>query len=145
MSLADLRYRDQLYQLEFGDLPESKSVPGLPLPCNGQVLKDWAAEIEDRICTALDSFGPIKNEQIPGHDSPISLWIAQPGMATIDGRPLASRTLLMLDDIHQLSSAQREKLIETVIELRSPVGVWIAERFEALSTEHRGDACVRFH
>lgn len=134
-SLAGLRYRDQLHRLEFADLPESKRVPGLPLPCNGQVLKDWAAKTEERICTALDSFAPIEKEEIPGHDSPISLWVAQPDMVTSDGQPLATRTLVMMDDIHQLSSSQRERLIATVIELRSPVGVWIAERFEALSTE----------
>lgn len=134
-SFAGIRYRDQMDQLEFGDLDESKRVPGLPLPCNGRVLKEWAATIEDQICVALDSFGPIEDETIPGHDSLVSLWVAQPDMITLDGRPLASRTLLMMDDIHQLSSSQRDKLIETVIELRSPVGVWIAERFEALTTE----------
>ena len=40
----------------------------------------------------------------------------------------------MMDDIHKLTSTQREQLIQEVIELRSPVGVWIAERFEGLTT-----------
>jgi hypothetical protein len=41
----------------------------------------------------------------------------------------------MMDDIQQLTSDQRSRLIEAVIESRSPVGVWIAERFEALNTQ----------
>lgn len=39
-----------------------------------------------------------------------------------------------LPDIHKLTSRQREFLVHTVIDSRSHVGVWIAERFEALST-----------
>jgi hypothetical protein len=40
----------------------------------------------------------------------------------------------MADDIHKLTAGQRGRLFQEVIELRSPVGVWIAERFEALTT-----------
>ena len=133
-SLAGVRFRDELEQLEFADLPLKHQLPGLPLPCNGQVLREWAAGIENKICVALDSFGPIEEHNITGHDSLVSLWIAQPDMVKFKGKQLASRTLVMMDDIHQLSPTQRDKLVETVIELRSPVGVWIAERFEALST-----------
>jgi hypothetical protein len=43
--------------------------------------------------------------------------------------------LLMLDDVQKLTSWQRERLLQTVIDARSSVGIWIAERFEALSTE----------
>jgi hypothetical protein len=53
----------------------------------------------------------------------------------IDGAPVADRVVLMMDDIHKLTPQQRSLLIQTVIELRSSVGVWIAERFEALNTE----------
>jgi len=53
----------------------------------------------------------------------------------VDGSPVADRVLLMMDDIHKLTSQQRQLLINTVIEARSLVGVWIAERFEALSTQ----------
>jgi hypothetical protein len=41
----------------------------------------------------------------------------------------------MLDDVQKLTSWQREGLLHTLVESRSSVGVWIAERFEALSTE----------
>jgi hypothetical protein len=37
--------------------------------------------------------------------------------------------------IHKLMPCQRESLIQNVIESRSQLGVWIAERFEALNTQ----------
>jgi len=40
----------------------------------------------------------------------------------------------MMDDIHKLTSHQRTLLVQTIIDARSHVGVWIAERFEAMST-----------
>lgn len=135
MAFSRLNYPQDLGRLQIGALPESKRIPGLSLPCDGHRLKIWAAKTEEQICEALDSFRHIEDEQIPGHESIFSLWLIQPELLTIDGQPLVDQTLVMMDDIHQLSSSQRDTLIETVIELRTPVGIWIAERFEALSTE----------
>ena len=135
ISFAGLRYPDDLNQLEFADLPESKTVPGLPLPCTGETLREWAASTEEQICAALDSFRPIEEQQIPGHDSLVSLWLVQPDVIRINGEPIVDGTLVMMDDIHQLSAAQRRTLLDTVTELRSRVGIWIAERLEALSAD----------
>ncbi len=41
----------------------------------------------------------------------------------------------MMDDIHMLTGEQRALLVERVVEARSRVGIWIAERFEALNTQ----------
>ena len=41
----------------------------------------------------------------------------------------------MMDDIHMLTGEQRALLVQSVVEARSRVGIWIAERFEALSTQ----------
>jgi hypothetical protein len=56
-------------------------------------------------------------------------------MLTIDGQSVAERIVLMMDDIHMLTGHQRSLLVERVIEARSRVGIWIAERFEALNTQ----------
>lgn len=111
------------------DLP-----PGLSLPCTGEEVLGWSRDLEAGICESLDSFGPLNVSSLPGHDSLFSLALIRPENVTIDGQPIAERVLLMMDDIHKLTSVQRTKLIETVIESRSSIGTWIAERFEALST-----------
>ncbi len=64
-----------------------------------------------------------------------ALGIVTPETLSIDQRPVAERILLMMDEIHRLTAHQRRLLVEHVIEARSRVGVWIAERFEALNTE----------
>ncbi len=59
----------------------------------------------------------------------------RPDTLTIDGQQVAERIALMMDDIHLLTSQQRALLVERVVEARSRVGIWIAERFEALNTQ----------
>ena len=45
------------------------------------------------------------------------------------------RWLVLIDDVHKLTTAQRHLLKETLIEQRSSTSTWIAERLEALSKE----------
>ncbi len=125
------------------DLP-----PSLQLPCSGQELYAWARELEKTICGELDSFGPLRINSLPGHDSLFAMGVFTPESLTIDERPVAERILLMMDEIHMLTGHQRRLLVERVIEARSQVGVWIAERFEALNTEEMlasGAAAGRDH
>jgi hypothetical protein len=135
MALRQLRYPADLNRLSVQQVGEIDLPQGLVLPCTGDTLYQWAANSESQICAALDSFAPLEAVSVPGHDTLFSLPLVRPEALHIDGKPIVPRTLLMLDDIHKLTKSQRRLLIETVIESRSPIGVWIAERFEALSTE----------
>ncbi len=135
MAFRQLRYPDDLCRLTVDEIVDVDSPPGLKLPCSGEQLFNWAADSEAKICQTLDSFAPLQNVALPGHETLFSLLLVRPEAIKVDGHPVAPKILLMLDDIHKLTKSQRRLLIESVIELRSPVGVWIAERFEALSTE----------
>ncbi|MBV9122146.1 MAG: hypothetical protein JO112_02140 [Planctomycetes bacterium] len=108
---------------------------GLELPCSGQALYDWARGVERTICAELDSFGPLQTARLPGYDGLFSLSIIHPEALRINGEQVTERVVLMMDDIHMLTAQQRTSLVERVIEARSRVGIWIAERFEALSTQ----------
>jgi hypothetical protein len=134
MAMGQLSYPDDLGQLRIDPRTPDLPFPGLGFPCTGGELYDWSAGLETKICEMLDSFGPLHIDSLPGHDSLFSLSLIRPEALLINGDPIASRTLLMLDDIHKLTSLQRERLFQEAIELRSPVGVWIAERFEVLTT-----------
>jgi hypothetical protein len=134
MALKRLVYPDDLERIRVAALPEGNLPRGLKLPCTGMDLFEWARGLEAKVCESLDSFGPLRPESLPGDDNLHSLTLLRPEALTVDGSVIVGRTLLMMDDIHKLTSKQRERLIQTVIELRSPVGVWIAERFEALNT-----------
>jgi hypothetical protein len=133
--LRGLEYPRDLHRIQINLPRSSNGVVGLALPCSGTALHEWAEQREARLCECLDSLGPLKAESLPGDESLLSLSLIRPENVLVDGRGVAERVVLMMDDIHKLTSHQRTLLIETVIDARSQVGVWIAERFEALSTQ----------
>ena len=134
MAIRQLSYPDDLGCLSVASHDVDMRFPGFSFPCKGHDLYYWSTELEVTICEALDSFGPLRVDALPGNDSLFSLSLIRPDALTIGSEPIASRTLLMMDDIHNLTSSQRERLFREAIELRSPVGVWFAERFEVLTT-----------
>jgi hypothetical protein len=135
LALRGLEHPKDLARIQVAGIPDLPPLPGLSLPCDGVALYKWAEKFEEEICSSLDSFGPLRSDKLPGHDAIHALAMLRPGVMRIDGAPVAERAVLMLDDVQKLTSRQRDLLIQSLIELRSPVGVWIAERFEALSTQ----------
>lgn len=134
LALRGLGYPQDVGRIAVASQPEVAMPPDLRLPCSGRDLYDWARRTERTICGELDSFGPLQTNALPGHDFLFALSILRPDALSIDGQPVAERLVVMMDDIHMLTSEQRSVLIERVVEARSRVGVWIAERFEALNT-----------
>jgi hypothetical protein len=132
--LKGLEYPDGLDRVQINPPAGATGAAGLTFPCTGRQLHDWAEKREARLCESLDSLGPLRVDSLPGDDSLVSLSLIRPENVLVDQRPVAERVLLMMDDIHKLTSRQRTLLVQTVIDARSQVGVWIAERFEALST-----------
>jgi hypothetical protein len=135
LALKRLDHPRDLERVRVEAVPEQSPVPGLRLPCDGAALFAWAEQFEAQVCSCLDSFGPLKTAVLPGHDALSVLGLLRAGALTVDGQPVAEQVLLLMDDIHKLTPRQRELLIGNVIESRSRVGVWIAERFEALNTQ----------
>jgi hypothetical protein len=136
LALRGLEYPSEISRVRVGAAPNLDHVPlGVDFPCSGDRLYDWARTVEKAICSALDSFGPLRARSLPGSDSLFALAVLQPQSLMIDESPVADRIVIMMDDIHMLTAPQRAILVERVIEARSKIGIWIAERFEALSTE----------
>lgn len=117
------------------------SSKGMPLdgtisfPCSGRLLYEWAQRREAMLCSSLDSLGPLRADTLPGDDALYGLSLMEPSNLCVGDAPVAARVLLMMDDIHKLTAQQRALLVSTVIDARSTTGVWIAERFEALSPQ----------
>jgi len=135
LAIRGLDYPNDVARLRVA-APSALDLPAdLQLPCSGQAIYDWARGLERTICAELDSFGPLQATSLPGHDTLFALAVVRPDALTIDGQQVAERVVLMMDDIHMLTSQQRALLVERVVEARSRVGIWIAERFEALNTQ----------
>ncbi len=67
----------------------------------GAGLYEWAQGLERTVCEALDSFMPLSESRLPGHDSLVTLSMLGTSTVFFDGSPVAQRFLVMLDDIHQ--------------------------------------------
>lgn len=135
LSLAKLDFPSDLNRLTLENGRFNLRPFGLTLPATGLEVYSWANQIEADVCEALDSFDPLRLESLPGHDTLLSLHLLDPSHIRVDGHQIASHAVLMLDDVHYLTSNQRDQLVKTVVEQRGPIAVWVAERFEALQTE----------
>lgn len=130
-----LRYPDHLPRVTIRALDDEVGIPGLDLPCNGEVAREWAEQLELSVCNAIDSLGPVNGVDFRGHDSLYSLRLLDAGVLDLDDRQPKARWLLLLDDVHKLTASQRRCLRETLLEGRYKTGTWVAERMEALSTD----------
>ena len=113
--------------LEFGSVFAAGST--------GIDLHRWATEVEGAVCDAIDSFGTADLKSLPGNDTFSALGTLQRDSLLVDGKPVAEHVLLLLDDVHHLTHRQRSRVLKVVAELRAGVGVWLAERFEALAAD----------
>jgi len=133
--LKHLEYPQGLRQLRV-DAPTGLDAFGrLSIPCTGDELYNWASSVEASVCRVLDSFKPLEEESLEGHDGLHALSLLRPEMLTFKGKPVANRTLVLIDDVHKLTSSQRRRLLTNLLDLRAPVGVWLAERLEALDVD----------
>jgi len=133
LALKRLNYPTDLDRIQLLPSGDGGGPSGLALPCRGAELHKWAQNLENSICDALDSFGGINDAaSLVGSDTLTALTFLKPNLLLCDGSPIADRLLFMLDDVHKLSNQQRKQLLDSVLNLRTNHGVWLAERLEAL-------------
>ena len=119
---------------EFDEHPNRSSYK-FPIKGSGSDLIQWAQKIEEKISEVLDSILPIDDDGLIGHNDLFVLSVLDSKRIKVDDKPLKGISLMMFDDIHNLSRNQRESLIEDVIRKRPRLKVWISERLQSLSIE----------
>ena len=135
IALRGLNFPDDLARLSISP-PEHGELPSfVELPATGDTLFAWARSLERRVFEAIDSFGPADIGSIEGHDSLQVPDLLRPALFRCDGTPIAQKTVVMLDDLHSLTSSQRRKLTSSFAKMRTNVGIWLAERLEVLRPE----------
>jgi hypothetical protein len=133
LQLKKLRFPEDLAKISFNYDNKDIYIKKVIVPCDGKVLYEWASGIEVSIYNFLDSFLPNTYEAIEGHDELFAVKILKPDFFLVEGKPVCKRFLIMLDDLHKLSSNQRNMLIQYLIEKRSNSSIWLSERLESLS------------
>ena len=141
--MATLRSVCELKKIEFPNslkdiIIEHHSEPNVPmlvpLPCTGAELYEWAKKIEQKISDIIDD----ELDDYAGlgaHENLASLHVIKAENISYNGKPVAAKTLLMLDDLDRLTSYQRITLSNTLSCLRAPIGLWLSGRLEGLSNE----------
>lgn len=132
LELRKLTYPEDLSRVHI-QRPRVPDFPtNIPVPCTGDVLLRWASDSERQICSYIDSFAPSITDSFSGFDTLYCLYLLN-GCISVDDQVIAPRTLLMIDNIERLTKNQRSNLFNSLINLRVPIGTWLAERLEALT------------
>lgn len=135
LELAGLRYPQHLDQITLqppdGDVPTTSP----ELPASGLEIFNWARSLETGVATVLSSLGDPNEQALPADQELTCLEILGRGRIEVNGASVRARTVVLLDDVHRLSLAQRSFLVDTLLARRAPTPVWIAERYEALTPD----------
>jgi hypothetical protein len=122
-----------LIRLEYDEL--GNDLKSIPTVNSAASLMRWAEQRERSVYAELDSVGdkdpPLMPRQVRFEGV---LWL-QSVQFIADGKAVAPKRLLMIDDLHKLRRKQRALLIEELCEIRPATPVWLAERSAALGEE----------
>lgn len=113
----------------------ANDLKSIPIRENVAELIAWAEHRERAVYADLDSMvGNNGTGMNPHVRFEGVLWL-QSVRFVVEGKLVAPRRLLMIDDVHKLRRKQRSMLIEELTELRPSIPVWLAERSIALGDE----------
>ena len=113
-------------RLEYSD--EAKDLQGIPKLTSARKLAEWSEAQEKRIYAQMDSFAGSSTQSIPCSQRIESVLWLQSVHFIRDGSPVATKRLLMIDDLHRLRRKQREILIDELTVQRPMTPVWLAMR-----------------
>ncbi len=136
--VLDMRHKEfpaDLRSIALSHAGVPPTIQDIPAALTGIHLYEWARQLEGAICDAIDSFAPLSESGLPGHDSLLALQLLAGHPPLLDNAPIANRIILLLDDVHKLAFKQRDWLLDSVLTTRSATTVWMAERLEALSVD----------
>lgn len=117
--------------LDHGAVP---SLQGIPAPTNALELANWAEGHEQKVYAQMDSFGQA-SDGLPTHLRFEGVIWLQTIQFVLEGRPVAGKRLLMVDDMHKLRRKQRTLLVDELTVMRPAIPVWLAERTVAMGAE----------
>lgn len=110
-------------------------IKGIPTRANAQLLLEWAEDLEQKVCAQLDSLSGAAGTDLPTHLQFEGVVWLQSIQFVHEGRIIAPKRLLMIDDVQRLRRNLRRTLIDELTVQRSQIPVWLAERTVALGTD----------
>ena len=99
---------------------------------DGKTLLTAARRAESEVLRLIDSLMPVEWDAERGHARLYSLPLLSNSSFSVDDSPVQMQPALLIDDVHDLESGQRELLYNQLLDRSNRVGRWIAERKEAV-------------
>jgi hypothetical protein len=130
-----LNFPDQLDKVSVNAANASSMPAKVPLSGTGLDYYNWACQLEEHVCSIIDSVFPLSGDKMIGFDDLFVLHLFDPDNISVDGKPLQQFMLVMFDDVHNLSPLQRSSLLKIILNKRAKVNVWISERIQALTID----------
>ncbi|HYG34747.1 MAG TPA: hypothetical protein VEC99_08190, partial [Clostridia bacterium] len=106
----------------------ARELTAVPLGKTAQEMIAWAEQRERDVYGQLDSILPSRDARAPTHLRFESILWLQSVRFKHDGRSVAPKRLLMIDDTQSLRKSQRALLISELVNLRPAIPVWLATR-----------------
>jgi hypothetical protein len=113
----------------------ANDLKSIPTQGSASHLIAWAEQRERAVYAALDAMAGKNGIGMSPHVRFEGVLWLQSVRFKVDGKEVAPRRLLMIDDVHKLRRKQRSMLIEELTELRPSIPVWLAERSIALGDQ----------
>jgi hypothetical protein len=123
---------DSLSSIRLQYAGTNAKLSGIPQLDSALELANWAEEHEKQVYAQLDAFSGREPKDLPGHVRFEGVLWLQGVHFTIDGRKIAPRRLLMVDDVWKLRRKQRNLLIDELTVMRPLIPVWFGLRASAL-------------
>ncbi|MER8996060.1 hypothetical protein [Mesorhizobium sp. M0678] len=133
--LIEVSSADQLddVRLEYSSL--AQELKAIPLGSTVGEMVAWAEQREREIYNQLDSIVGHSAATMPSQSRfEAVLWL-QTVRFLYNGRQVAPKRLLMIDDIQKLRKSQRSMLVDELVVLRPAIPVWLASRSIAFADE----------
>ena len=106
----------------------ARDIQGIPNLNSARELMEWAEKQEKRIYAELDAFAGRTNQALPTSQRFESVLWLQSVRFMQNGRPVAEKRLLMIDDLHRLRRKQRDLLVDELTVQRPEIPIWLAMR-----------------
>lgn len=134
-ALLGMESTDELTSVELRYEGVGIDLKSIPSTKSAVELVAWAESCETGVYAQLDSISDVSTKGLPTHVRFESVLWLQSVRFFRDGKEIAPRRLLMVDDLHKLRKKQRSMLVEELVELRPNIPVWLAQRSIALGND----------
>ncbi|MGB7983832.1 MAG: hypothetical protein WCF54_01585 [Terracidiphilus sp.] len=135
LSLLGLNTFAQLGDLELSYNELGNDLKTIPTSSSVSELVQWAEQRERCVYAELDSIVGRHDEAMPSAVRFESVIWLQSVSFSLNGKVIAPKRLLMIDDLHKLRRKQRALLLEELSEMRLTIPIWLAERRIALGDQ----------